>query len=141
MKADMDVGIEASSAVTTSSTWRCGRWHGNVDASGCVDTSSRTNAGANNCNGTASWFVNASGCGGATAMQPRPVAVRTLVRPAARLLVFVAVEVGEIRRVIRQIEVIRLRQRARLRRTQMRQLRVPRFLIIRRRQQKPMSQI
>lgn len=154
MKADTDVGIEASSVVTTSRTWRYGRWygrwHGNVDASECVDTSSRTNAGANNCDGTASWFVNTSGCGAATAMQPLPAAVRTLVvrpaascspLPAARLLVFVAVEVGEIGWVVRQIEVVRLRQRTRLRRTQMRQLRVPRFLIIRRRQQKPMSQI
>lgn len=136
MKTDADVGIEASSAVTTSSTlwygrwrWRCyryqqqdKRWHG---------------------------FVDASGCGAATAMQPLPAAVRTLVRPAASrsllpaatLLVFVAVEVGEIGRVVRQIEVVRLRQRTRLRRTQMRQLYVPRFLIIRRRQQKPMSQI
>ena len=98
MKTDADVGIEASSAVTTSSTlwygrwrWRCyryqqqdKRWHG---------------------------FVDASGCGAATAMQPLPAAVRTLVRPAASrsllpaatLLVFVAVEVGEIGRIIRQI--------------------------------------
>ena len=44
MKTDADVGIEASSAVATSSTLWYGRWHGNVDASGYVDTSSRTNA-------------------------------------------------------------------------------------------------